>query len=82
MVANLAAMENNMYQNGLAREARYRDEPRFTQPPNFVKPLAPQVGIAEGNAAHFETVVDPASDGSLTVEWYKDGKPVSMGEYL
>ncbi|KAF6776463.1 hypothetical protein AHF37_04120 [Paragonimus kellicotti] len=79
MIASLAAMENQMVQNGLARGARYRDEPKSTRPPQFVKPLSPQIGVKEATQAHFETIVEPANDASLTVEWYKDGKPVSMG---
>ncbi|KAA3681744.1 uncharacterized protein DEA37_0013148 [Paragonimus westermani] len=79
MIASLAAMENQMVQNGLARGARYRDEPKSTRPPQFMKPLNPQIGVREATQAHFETIVEPANDASLTVEWYKDGKPVSMG---
>ncbi|OON18508.1 immunoglobulin I-set domain protein [Opisthorchis viverrini] len=79
MIANLAAMENQMMQNGLARGTRYRDEPKSTRLPQFVKPLNPQTGLRESAPAHFETIIEPANDSSLEVEWYKDGKPVSMG---
>ncbi|CAL8099627.1 unnamed protein product [Calicophoron daubneyi] len=78
MVANLAAFENQMMQNGSIGD-RYPDESRSTRPPQFVRALAPQTGIKEGAPAHFETVVEPANDATLTIEWYKDGKPVAMG---
>lgn len=80
MVASLAAMENQMMQNGMDRGPRYRDESRPTRPPTFLKPLNPQTGIRESAPAHFETLIEPANDATLSVEWYKDGKPVSMGK--
>ncbi|CAH8664362.1 unnamed protein product [Dicrocoelium dendriticum] len=79
MVANLAAMENQMMQNGYERNNRYRDEAKSTRPPQFLKPLSPQVDLRESAPAHFETILEPANDSSLVVEWFKDGKPVSMG---
>ncbi|CAH8435558.1 unnamed protein product [Schistosoma haematobium] len=79
MIANLAMMEDHLVRNGLDRANRYHDDIRPTNPPNFLKPLAPQVGLRESAPAHFETCVEPTNDPSLTVEWYKDGKPVSMG---
>lgn len=79
MIANLAAMENQMLQNGYERNNRYRDEAKSTRPPQFLKPLSPQVGLRESAPAHFETILEPANDSSLIVEWFKDGKPVSMG---
>lgn len=81
MIANLAMMEDHLVRNGLDRANRYHDDIRPTNPPNFLKPLAPQVGLRESAPAHFETCVEPTNDPSLTVEWYKDGKPVSMGMY-
>ncbi|TNN16637.1 Titin isoform 1 [Schistosoma japonicum] len=79
MIANLAMMEDHLVKNGLDRANRYHDDIRPTNPPVFLKPLAPQVGLRESAPAHFETCVEPTNDNSLTVEWYKDGKPVSMG---
>ncbi|VDQ12792.1 unnamed protein product [Trichobilharzia regenti] len=80
MIANLAMMEDHLVQNGINRSTRYHDDVRPTNPPNFLKPLAPQIGLQESAPAHFETIVEPSNDPSLIVEWYKDGKPVSMGK--
>ncbi|CAH8430008.1 unnamed protein product [Schistosoma turkestanicum] len=79
MIANLAMMEDHLIRNGLDRDNRYHDEVRPAHPPTFLKPLVPQIDLRESAPAHFETYVEPVNDNSLTVEWYKDGKPVSMG---
>ncbi|KAM7536708.1 hypothetical protein Aperf_G00000086127 [Anoplocephala perfoliata] len=76
MIMNLAAMENQLAMNGTARR---EDEVKFTSPPQFVRPLLPQLGLKENERAKFETFVQPANDPSLTVEWFKDGEPLKTG---
>ena len=38
------------------------------------------VKCVEGKTAHFACRVEPAGDGSLKVDWFKDGKPVLTGK--
>lgn len=77
MIRNLAEMEDQMALNGAPRQY---EEKKFTQPPQFLRPLLPQVSLKENERAKFETFVQPANDPSLTVDWYKDGKPITNGK--
>ncbi|VDM27071.1 unnamed protein product, partial [Hydatigera taeniaeformis] len=76
MIMNLAAMENQLAMNGTSRR---EEEVKFTSPPQFLRPLIPQVGLKENERAKFETFVQPANDPSLTVDWFKDGEPLKTG---
>ena len=53
-----------------------------TQPPEFKTPIKDQVGIKEGGFAHFEARLEPMGDHSMTVEWFKDGKPVDASSRI
>lgn len=76
MIMNLAAMENQLAMNGMPRR---EDEVKFTSPPQFLRPLLPQINLKENERAKFETFVQPANDPSLTVEWFKNGEPLKTG---
>ncbi|KAL3314298.1 Protein saal1 [Cichlidogyrus casuarinus] len=79
MVANLAAMEDYLEQSDLMRNYRPDDDKMIHTAPVMVRQPTPQLGLRENQPAHFECVVEPAGDPNLVVEWFKDGKPVSMG---
>ncbi|VUZ41207.1 unnamed protein product [Hymenolepis diminuta] len=76
MIMNLAAMENQLAMNGTSRR---EDEVKFTTPPQFLRPLLPQINLKENERAKFETFVQPSNDPSMTVEWFKDGEPLKTG---
>ncbi|KAM3171967.1 hypothetical protein ACTXT7_015514, partial [Hymenolepis weldensis] len=73
MIMNLAAMENQLAMNDTSRR---EDEVKFTTPPQFLRPLLPQINLKENERAKFETFVQPSNDPSMTVEWFKDGEPL------
>lgn len=50
-----------------------------TRAPQFTAQLR-DVQTQEGGRAHFEARVVPQGDPFLTVDWYKDGLPLAMGE--
>lgn len=55
-----------------------RDEPdRSYDPPVFIIPLK-DMNTYEGGRAHFEAKIHPVGDPTMKVDWYKDGKPLSM----
>lgn len=61
------------------KKTEYVDEvikikPRFLTKP---KPLENQ---REGAHAHFECKLEPVTDPNLKVEWFKDGRPVTIGK--
>lgn len=48
-------------------------KPRFiTKPKNLEK-------MHEGQHAHFECKLEPVTDTNLKVEWYKNGRPITVG---
>ncbi len=53
-----------------------------TQAPEFKTPIKDQVGIKEGGFAHFEARLEPMGDHTMTVEWFKDGRPVDASSRI
>lgn len=51
-------------------------------PPTFVRPLHDMGDLQEGRNAHFEAQLNPVSDPTMKVEWYKDGKPITASMFL
>lgn len=55
-----------------------REEPeRSYDPPVFIIPLKDMTQY-EGGRAHFEAKIHPVGDPTMKVDWYKDGKSLSM----
>lgn len=52
------------------------------QPPQFTTPLQDQLNVREGGFAHFEARLEPMGDHSMTVEWFKDNKPVDASSRI
>ncbi|CAB4067573.1 TTN [Lepeophtheirus salmonis] len=48
-------------------------------PPKFVTQICEKISISEGQSTHFEAKLSPAEDPNLTIEWFKDGNPLSTG---
>lgn len=51
-------------------------------PPTFVRSLHDMGDLQEGRNAHFEAQLNPVSDPTMKVEWYKDGKPITASTFL
>lgn len=49
------------------------------RPPEFKAQLT-NIGVEEGEYCRFETQLAPVNDPYMKVEWFKDGKPVLIGE--
>lgn len=45
-------------------------------PPKFVTKLVDMPELSEGQLAHFEAQLEPATDPNLKVEWFHNGKPI------
>ena len=52
---------------------------QLDQPPVFVHKPRSLNNLIEGQNAHFEAKVTPITDPSLRIEWYKDGRPITVG---
>lgn len=48
-------------------------KPRFTTKPKSLD------NMREGQHAHFECKLEPVTDSNLKVEWYKNGRPITVG---
>lgn len=51
-------------------------------PPTFIRSLHDMGDLQEGRNAHFEAQLNPVSDPTMKVEWYKDGKPITASTLL
>ena len=47
--------------------------------PRFVSHARSLDNMVEGQNAHFEAKIEPLGDPTLHVEWFKDGRPVTLG---
>ena len=54
------------------------DEVSVKIKPKFLSQIK-NVTTKEGGSAHFEAKLEPITDPNLRVDWFKDGRPVSVG---
>lgn len=60
------------------KKSEYMDE-LITVKPRFVTKPKNLNNMREGQHAHFECKLEPVTDSNLKVEWYKNGRPVTVG---
>lgn len=75
-----AGMEKIQYLEDSSRYKRteYMDEVINVKPRFIAKPKNCE-GMLEGQHAHFECKVEPVTDPNLKIEWYKNGRPITIG---
>ena len=54
------------------------DVEKYTAP-KFVTLPKSLDNLVEGQNAHFEAKIEPLADPNLHIEWFKDGRPVTIG---
>jgi hypothetical protein len=52
------------------------------QKPEFVKPLTDLGEKPEGSNVHLEAQVNPVSDHTMQIEWFKDGRPITASSRI
>lgn len=57
-------------------------EEKTKQKPHFIRPLQDLGELQEGRNAHFEAQLNPVSDPTMKVEWYKDGRPITASSRI
>ena len=57
----------------------WEDETEASVAPRFVSQARSLENMVEGQNAHFEAKIEPLGDPNLHVEWFKDGRPVTLG---
>ena len=50
--------------------------------PEFVETLQATVEQAEGSNIHLEAQVNPVSDHTMNIEWFKDGRPITASSRI
>lgn len=63
------------------RQVIMMEEPKPAKP-EFVRPLADLSGQHEGSNVHLEAQVNPVSDHTMTIEWFKDGKAITASSRI
>lgn len=59
------------------QQIRHEEQERSYDPPVFLIPLKDMTQYENGRA-HFEAKIHPVGDPTMRVDWYKDGKSLSM----
>lgn len=60
------------------KRTEYMDEIINVKPRFITKPKSLD-NMREGQHAHFECKIEPVTDSNLKVEWYKNGRPITVG---
>ncbi|XP_033606475.1 titin isoform X1 [Cryptotermes secundus] len=60
------------------KKSEYIDEVVNIKPRFLTKPKSLE-NMREGQHAHFECKLEPVTDSNLKVEWYKNGRPITVG---
>ncbi|XP_014485703.1 PREDICTED: titin [Dinoponera quadriceps] len=73
-------LERIQYLEDASRYKRHEliDEVVRVKPKFITKPKS-QENLREGQHAHFECKLEPVTDPNLKVEWFKNGRPVTIG---
>lgn len=61
------------------KKSEYIDEVVNIKPRFLTKPKSLE-NMREGQHAHFECKLEPVTDSNLKVEWYKNGRPITVGK--
>lgn len=65
--------DSSRYKRSEFEDEQINVKPRFVTKPKDLSKLR------EGQHAHFECKLEPVTDSNLKVEWYKNGRPVTVG---
>lgn len=79
--SNIENLESHLRMHTRAVLALSKDDAyveALKRPPEF-KTKMTNVGVEEGDYCRFETQIAPVNDPYMKVEWYKDKKPVLIG---
>ncbi|EYC08130.1 hypothetical protein Y032_0067g131 [Ancylostoma ceylanicum] len=82
--SNLDSIESHFRQHStLALQMTVEDmyDEAQKRPPEFKMPMQ-NIGVAEGEFCRFETQIVPINDPYMKVEWFKDKKPVLIGNRI
>ncbi|XP_015783235.1 titin isoform X1 [Tetranychus urticae] len=56
--------------------------PEEGRAPVFTSQFKPMSNLSEGDSSHFEATLEPVGDQTMTVEWFHNGKTLSVGHRI
>lgn len=62
-------------------EPQYNIQEISKSKPIFVTPLSDPPPASEGKNIHLECKLEPMGDPTMRVEWFFNGKPITVGEH-
>lgn len=81
------SMHHGAYDKTKHMEERTHIEPQYNieeiskSRPIFVQPLSDIAPISEGKNVHLECRLEPMGDPTMRVEWFLNGKPITVGMF-
>ncbi|XP_045531935.1 titin isoform X5 [Pieris brassicae] len=90
VVETRSSIDTSSIHHGLYEKTRQMEESKFVEPmyhieeiskskPVFVQPLSDPKSISEGKNIHLECRLEPMGDPTMRVEWYHNGRAVTVG---
>lgn len=78
---------------GLYEKTKRMEDSKFVEPqynieeiskskPIFTQPLSDPKPVFEGKNIHLECRLEPMGDPTMRVEWFCNGRPVTVGEHF
>ncbi|XP_023947919.2 titin [Bicyclus anynana] len=90
IVETRSSIDTSSIHRGLYEKTRQMEESKFIEPmyhieeiskskPVFVQPLSDPPSVSEGKNIHLECRLEPMGDPTMRVEWFHNGRAVTVG---
>ncbi|XP_043190339.1 titin-like isoform X4 [Amphibalanus amphitrite] len=84
------AVDTSSMHRGVVEKTAQMEKSKFVEPsydigdyckskPVFIEPLKDQPPQAEGRGVHLECRLEPLNDPTMKVEWFQNGRPITIG---
>ncbi|CAH0765342.1 unnamed protein product [Bemisia tabaci] len=89
-VETRASIDTSSMHHGTYEKTKHLESSKFVEPhyqieeiskskPIFVQPLSDPPPVSEGKNIHLECRLEPMGDPTMRVEWFQNGKPITIG---
>ncbi|CAG5081160.1 Similar to sls: Titin (Drosophila melanogaster) [Cotesia congregata] len=90
IVETRSGIDTSSMHRGAYEKTQRLEESRFVEPqyhieeiskskPIFVQPLSDPKPVSEGKNIHLECRLEPMGDPTMRVEWFQNGRPITIG---
>lgn len=83
-----SSMHRGLYEKTRQMEDKKHVEPQYDieeiskSKPIFVQPLSDPKPVSEGKSIHLECRLEPMGDPTMRVEWFCNGRSVTIGKHI